>query len=375
MAELEELYNNASCGYHSLDTLGLVVRMNDLELRWLGYHRDEVVGKMHVSQLLAPESLPIFHEHFPRIQAGLEIENVEVFFRRKDGTTFPALLSATAARDYSGRFLHSRTMVIDLSRIKRLEAEKDLANQQLQHGARLVSLGEMAAGMAHEINQPLAHIALTGQLIRGLQEAGRLTQDELLSLVDGMEASIARATRVINRVQLFGRRQAPELCSVDLNQTIRTALDLMSKQLRVEGIQVERDLSERLPRLLSDPHQLEQVWVNQITNARDALLEKAQTMGLAQTEVGPRRLVVRTRCAEEALWIEFENNGVGMSEETKQKLFQPFFTTKPPGRGTGLGLSISFSIMRGLGGTISVDSELGVGSRLTFRLPLAEVQP
>ncbi len=174
---------------------------------------------------------------------------------------------------------------------------------------------------------------------------------------------------MIGRVQGFSRTRVAELTTVDVNQTLRSAMAFMGEALRKDGVMHALDLASELPGVQADPHQLEQVWINLISNARDALLEVAagRDSGAVST------LVIRSRQVDSRIEIDFEDNGSGMSESTQQKLFQPFFTTKPPGSGTGLGLSISFSILRSLGGAISVRSELGRGTCFTVALPVGHL--
>lgn len=370
VSELEDFYNHAPCGYHALDKSGLVIRMNDLELEWLGYSRDEVVGKMHITRLLAPDSILKFRENFPKLLATGRLESLEFEFRRKDGSFFPVLVNVSAVFSESGEFVQTRAITVDLSNVRRLEQEREGAENQLQHAARLSTLGEMAAGLAHEINQPLAHIKLSAQLIKRLLGGEGSLPEAVLNLLDDMDSSIERASRVIGRVQGFSRTRVTESVEVDLNQTLRSALVFMGEALRKDGVMHALDLSSELPRVQADPHQLEQVWINLISNARDAAVDKPEC-----GEDGPgRTLVIRSRQADSRIEIDFEDNGSGMSESTRQKLFQPFFTTKAPGRGTGLGLSISFSILQSLGGSIAVQSELGRGSCFTVTLPVRQTE-
>jgi histidine kinase len=373
-SELEDFYDHAPCAYYGINSNGVLVRINDAALKWFGYQREEVVGKMHISELIPSEGASSFQACFAKVAAGESLKNFEVVMKRKDGSKVFGLLNSSSTLDSEGNFKQCRAIIADITNLKQLETEKELAKQQLQHAARLTTLGEMAAGMAHEINQPLAHLGVALQLMRRALQSGGSAEGHLLPILAEMESSINRADRVIRHAQAFGRKQDFELHAMDVNQTLCAALDLMSKALKRDAIDLGVELNPELPPILGNPHQLEQVWINLISNARDALLDRDADTSTAPTQQRPKLLVVRTRKADSAIEIDIEDQGTGMSAQTLEKIFQPFYTTKPPGRGTGLGLSISFSVIRDLGGTIAVRSELGRGTCFTISLPSKEVQ-
>ncbi|MCC7263988.1 MAG: PAS domain S-box protein [Candidatus Latescibacteria bacterium] len=274
------------------------------------------------------------------------------------------------------------------------------AEEALLQSARLISLGEMAAGIAHELNQPLTVVATLAEGLQiRLEQGMAVPQERQLKWSEEVLAQVERMRRIIDHLRDFSRKRL-ELPSevVDLNRVVGSALGLSLAQLKTHGIELRQELAAELPPVLGDPYRLEQVLINLIGNARDALDQRERELGDYPPPDWQKALWVRTRLVEarrdqlevtveesaglrSAEWsnqagqdwvvVEVEDCGLGISEENQRRLFQPFFTTKEPGVGTGLGLSISYTIMRDHRGRLECRSQLGEGAVFEMWLPVA----
>ncbi len=239
----------------------------------------------------------------------------------------------------------------DLARAGRKVEE---AQVQMFHNERLASVGRLAAGAAHEINNPLAVISGKAQMLLRV-EADAKRQADLRTVVDQTK----RISRIINDLMGFARPPQPELRSTDLAEVIRRALSLVQNRISLDNIQVVQNFDEDLSRTIADPHQLEQVFLNLLINAEQAMPK------------GGKIVLTATRAADPGqIEISFADSGVGIEPDHIQHIFDPFFTTKEEGKGTGLGLAICHSIIEGHGGQISVKSQRGKGTTFTILLPV-----
>ncbi|MBF0492528.1 MAG: hybrid sensor histidine kinase/response regulator, partial [Deltaproteobacteria bacterium] len=248
----------------------------------------------------------------------------------------------------------------------------ELAESQTQlfQTAKLATLGEMSTGMAHEMNQPMAGISLAVTTIKKLKEKNRLTDEELASALKDIENSVTRCTKIIRHVRAFARQEALKFTEVDVNETVSSALMLLAEQLKLRGIEVTQSLASTLPKIQGEPYQLEQVWINMISNARDAL-EERETESKANNETNYHmQLSLSTQLEGERIVVEITDNGIGMTEEVKKKVFEPFFTTKPVGKGTGLGMSIVYGILESHQAKTEIKSELKKGTSMAVSLRL-----
>jgi signal transduction histidine kinase len=243
---------------------------------------------------------------------------------------------------------------------------------QLMQSARLVSLGEMAAGVAHELIQPLGAISTTaGDVYLRLLEKIPMPEDELKEMMQDVVRMTERLGRTVEQLRVFSRDTSnEEAVEVSLNDVIENALQLMAAQLGNHGIHVRLDLADNRPSLIGHPHQLEQVMLNLLANARDALVERGD--GNQAGTTAWKRIAIRTRydrIPTPQVVLEVEDNGVGIDPTVQHRLFEPFFTTKTADRGTGLGLSISHSMVRNHGGEIQVESRVGSGTLFRVAIP------
>lgn len=255
-------------------------------------------------------------------------------------------------------------------RMQETDSEKESLNQQLIRAQRLAELGEMAAGFAHEINNPLQIIrseqALMEMNMSELSSSGTLPPSEALSEIEDSMAQIKlqieRCAGITQAILKFGRQSEPQMRDVDLKTFIPQITGMVSKKASVNGIEIIQEVAENTPPVHGDPGQLQQVLVNLLNNAMDAVMDlHGPSGGIIAIGAGPAdghrtRIVVR-------------DNGCGIDAENIKKIFSPFFTTKPVGRGTGLGLAVCYGIINNMGGTMEVESAPGGGSTFTIFLP------
>ena len=248
--------------------------------------------------------------------------------------------------------------------VKRRDTEADRLNDQLMQAGKLASIGELSAGVAHEINNPLAIILTERQLLldaaKHLPMSGPEFKEQFDDSLSQVDIQIQRCKRITQNLLRFSRRTESLIETVDLNAFLREVVDLMDREARSSGIKFFTELDPALPPLLSDPSQLQQVFLNLITNAIDAHAGKPY---------GSVRLTTRADSERRQVKVHVADTGSGISPAHQSRIFDPFFTTKTVGKGTGLGLSIVYSIVKRLGGTISVQSEPGTGTEFTIVLP------
>jgi signal transduction histidine kinase len=232
--------------------------------------------------------------------------------------------------------------------------DRDELERRLVQADKLSSIGLLAAGVAHEVNTPLAVISTYAQML-----ARQITGDSPQSkLLEKIARQTFRASEIVNSLLNFSRTSTTELVEVDLNRVIRDTVGLIEHQLQNAGVEVHLALAEALPPVRGNPGKLQQVFLNLFINARDAM-------------EGGGTLTVRSSDDEESVRIEVADTGVGIPAENLARIYDPFFTTKGAKKGTGLGLSVTYGIVREHGGEIEVESQPGSGARFALEFPLA----
>jgi histidine kinase len=243
-----------------------------------------------------------------------------------------------------------------------------MAEQQLIQAGKMAMLGEMATGVAHELNQPLTVIKTASSFLnKKVITKEKIDEETLGVLVKEIESYADRASKIINHMREFGRKSEVSGEKVNVNGPIEKALDFFGQQLRLRGIELRTDLDENLPSVFADSNRLEQVFVNILINARDTIEEKSR---MRNHKIEDNKIFIRTFSKEDIVFIEIEDTGTGVEKAVVGKIFEPFFTTKGVGKGTGLGLSISYSIIKDYEGSISVETEQDVGSKFIIQFPV-----
>ena len=264
--------------------------------------------------------------------------------------------------EYPGR----NVLLVTTSDItQRLETE-----QQFIQASKMATLGEMATGVAHELNQPLSVIKTASSFfIRKISRQEKLDDDILINMLGKIDSNVDRASRIIGHMRLFARKSEGKLEKIQVNDILEKAFEIFSQQLKVRGIDVQWQIEKNLPQILGDPGRLEQVFINLLLNARDAIEER---WGDQEAEAGGKRITLRTWTADKMVGIEIMDTGKGIPNTILDKIFEPFFTTKEVGKGTGLGLSISYGIVKECGGDIQVRSEEGKGAGFVIHFPIQD---
>jgi signal transduction histidine kinase len=234
---------------------------------------------------------------------------------------------------------------------------RDLQEAQFQvvHQEKMASIGLLAAGIAHEIGNPLTSISSMVQLMKR-----KIDDPKLISYLTTIHQNIERISKIVRELVDFSRPSRSELVLTNVTKTIEAAVGIIKYDKRARDIDFFLKLDEDIPEILIVEDQLMQVFVNILVNAVDAIKEE------------PKRIEVRTNFNDEFIFIEFKDSGVGISKSMQKRIFEPFFTTKEVGKGTGLGLSVSYGIVQNFGGTITVESTPGVSTIFTIILPITE---
>lgn len=273
--------------------------------------------------------------------------------RRKDGSLFYVNIHVCGAR-YMGRnaFIATTTDI----------AESIQKEAQLIQASKLATLGEMAAGIAHELNQPLNVMKVGSDFLRKMVDRGKKVGDEELKTVaQQISSQVDRASGIINHLRDFARVSDIKTQKVDINKPIRDVFKILGQQLRLRQVELELDLDENLPPIMADSNRLEQVFINLVANARNAMEDK--------TPDSTKLLKIRSFIDNGDVVVTISDTGKGIPKNIIDRIFEPFFTTNEVGKGTGLGLSISYGIVKDYGGSITVESEVGTGTTFELRFP------
>ena len=347
------IFNNAPNSMFVLDSSSLtVLDCNTTASSVYGWADKDLIGRPFMT-VIHPDEIERLNSQMRVFTTINQVKSVH-----KNGDSFFVdMMLATSGHADVEYLLVSTTDITE-----RLEAE-----QQLFHAGKMATLGEMATGVAHELNQPLTVIKSASNFFMKKVKANEpIPGDTLGTLAKEVDSYVDRATKIINHMREFGRQVDQEAVLVDVNESLDRAFALLGKQFAARGITIHWDITEPLPRVLATPDQLEQVFINLFVNARDELEEKTESAVSATPEI-----TVRTYQNTNDVVVEVEDNGGGIPEELIHKIFEPFFTTKKVGKGTGLGLSISYGLIKDFGGDIHAENG-ETGARFTITLPVAE---
>ena len=248
-------------------------------------------------------------------------------------------------------------VVAVLGIVRDVTDQKRMTDQLVQQ-EKLAAIGQLVSGVAHELNNPLAGVIAFSQLLL----SGPVVDSEQAGALETIHQEARRAAKIVSNLLTFARQHKPQRAVTDINQVLLDTLELRRYALRMQQVELDVDLDHHLPQTWADPFQLQQVFLNLLGNAEQAM---------ARLDSG-RKLRLQTRLRGERIFIVVSDTGEGISPQAIDQIFNPFFTTKPVGQGTGLGLSISDGIIRAHGGTIRVTSTPGAGAEFTIELPVIE---
>ncbi len=347
-------------GVLTIDHAGRIELANPEALRMFGYTSSEMLTK-RIDQLVTHADLPHFAHQSPKPASGTPDGVHPSYAIRKDGSTFPIELSINE-RHLGGQSVFT-TVVHDITERKRTEAalhelNDELTKQQeqlIQH-EKMVAVGQMAAGVAHEIANPLANMDGLIQLVERNPE--RMSAE----LPNQLREQISRITHIVRQLKDFAHPTDSDRQVVAVDELVKSALNMVRFDRRHHAICVEEQLNNPCCHVRVHLQSIEQVLVNLIVNALDA-----------EREEGEHRVHISSKCIDgRVCCITVRDTGVGIPPDQLERIFEPFFTTKPLGKGTGLGLSISYTLIKQNGGQIKVESEVGAGTAVSIFFPVVE---
>jgi len=375
---VQDLYDNAPCGYHSLDANGVFININRTELKWFGYTKEDVIGKLKFTDVITPQSGETFKESFPSFKKQGWISDLEFEMIRKDGTIMPVVLHATAVMNDQGEYVMSRSTLFDITERRKMdaertraEAEKKKLEHQLFQTQKMDALGRFAGGIAHDLNNMLYPIILNAQSLLAEAPADARWRQSIQLLLD----AAYRQRDLVKQILSFSRHQEQKLVPIRVKPLLEETLAFLRSTLP-KTIEIVERASATSDIIKGNPTQIQQVLMNLCRNAADAI-----EPGTGIIEVSFWNSPAEPPLAESAqetgerLRISVRDTGSGMEPEVLSRVFEPFFTTKGVGKGTGLGLAVVHGIIRNHGGEIKVESEPGKGTTFTIDFPLTDEQP
>ncbi len=342
--------------YYEVDLQGNLTFFSDALCRQLGYSRKEIMGLSYKEYIPPENAKHVFKVYNTIYKTGEPRKLFASSQFKKDGTLVYTEDSIFPMRDEEGEIIGFRGISRDVTERKRAEEERKQLEQKAQFSSRLASVGELASGVAHEINNPLTAVIGYAHLLLDRKDIpGDIRRD-----IEVINEGAQRVAGIIKKLLVFARQARPERTYVDINEIINTTLELRAYSLQSNNVKVILQFDPDLPMTVADPGQLQQVFLNLIMNA--------------ETEVksvhGGGRLAIKTERAGDSLRVSFKDNGLGIAKENLERIFNPFFTTRRIGQGTGLGLSVCHGIVTEHKGRIWAESQLGKGATFVVEMPI-----
>jgi PAS domain S-box-containing protein len=368
LVESEKMYHtllNASPeGIIIMDMKGLITEISNITLEIFGYENKDVFIGTHFFYFIPRNELKKVKDVLNKTQSEGLVQNVEFIMTRKNQSQFVCELSTTLIQEADGKPKAYMAILRDISQRKKIE-------QQLIRSERMVSLGEMASGMAHEINQPLLSITLgIENMFLKMMQVNAVDEIYFHDKSEKIFEDISRIGRIIDHVRAFSRDQDEYIfTSFDINDSIKNAISMISEQFKHHGINLIFKLDEKTLPLFGNTYRFEQVILNLLTNAKDAIEEKMKT----SKSNFEKTILIRTYHDVHTNYVEVKDNGSGIKSDKIDRIMLPFYTTKETGKGTGLGLSISFGIIKELNGNIDIESNPNSGTTFRISLPVPEI--
>jgi PAS domain S-box-containing protein len=360
--ELTQFIDTANAPIFGIDADGKVNEWNQQAAKITGYNKEEVMGRDLVADFITDDYKAAVAAVLDKALNGEETANYEFPLFTQSGAPVDVLLNSTTRRDADGKIVGVVGVGQDITELNKVRIEQEIERKQatahIIQASKLATLGEMATSVAHELNQPLNVILMAaGNSLRKMSK-GTADPTYLSNKLHRIEQQTKRAATIITHMRMFGRKANEKLEPVDPRQVVSQALELVGEQLRLADITVVTELAEHCPPVLGHRIQMEQVLLNLITNARDAIAENS----------GEAKITLRVFTDPQGVHITAEDTGGGIPEAALARIFEPFFTTKEIGKGTGLGLSVSYGIVREMNGTIAAEN-INDGARFTITLP------
>jgi PAS domain S-box-containing protein len=355
---LENIMESSVDGIVTTDLQGKITYMNRSMEKMLNCGREEVLGT-HIARFYVG-GIDQARQIMKLLRENERAENHEMEVRGTTGQIQTILNSIFLVRNENGQIIGTAGIFKDITEQKQLEAKLKEAQANLVEASKMRALGELVAGVAHELNNPLmASQTILHVIMKNLHEG--CPNSDRLELIRKCNN---RIERIVDHLKEFSRQTKPELQPIDINQPIENALLITGQQLLDHGISIVRKLGADLPKVIGDPNQLEQVFLNLLSNAKDAmdLREGKKELDISSYQIQDQ--------GTPAVVVSIRDTGIGIREENLSKIMEPFFTTKPVGKGTGLGLSLCFGIVEAHGGRLDIKSEYGKGTEVRVIIPL-----
>jgi len=333
-----------------------IVHLSEALTKMLGYDPAEVKKSEWFSQVLHPEERGKLASSFSGLVPGMTRQET-YRVRHKLGHYIWILDTMSVEQSERTGKVEAIGLVIDIT-------ERETAQRQLIQADKMVSLGRVMAGTAHEFNQPLQSILMAASILRDYARRGQWEQDRFLAKLDGILGQVRRASTIIDRIGLFGRTGSEHSQPVEIKPLLEEALSMSLPQLALDGTVVDMSACGAGLVVQVPPTKLEQVFLNLLLNANDAIRERQKS-----GDDRPGLIKIRTGTNDGRVMVTIDDNGTGISADALPLLFEPFYTTKPPMEGTGLGLFVSYGIIRELGGELRAENRPD-GARFVIELPL-----
>jgi PAS domain S-box-containing protein len=338
---------------------GTIVEVNSAALNVLGYSKEELIGKP-LETIYATESYPRMHQLLTQWENTGEIRDEELVIITKNGDKRTILLSATQVLDENEKPLHSVSIQRDITERKQAEKQAEEHRTELLHVSRLSTVGEMASGFAHELNQPLSAILSFSNACLQLIKSGMADNDKITECLETISSQTKRAGEVTRRIRNFIQKRSPHRSTVDIHNLLRDVVGFMDSDIRHSSIKLNLELADDIPVVFVDAIQIEQVLLNLVRNAIEAM---------RNIDTENRRLTIQTSPGDNAVEVTVSDTGIGLPEQEADRIFDPFFTTKTDG--LGVGLSISRTIIEAHDGNLWVKSNRDSGAEFGFVLPVS----
>jgi PAS domain S-box-containing protein len=363
--EVSDLYNNAPCGYHSLDSNGVIIRINDTELKWLGYERSEIVNRVNYIDLFTDKSKDLFRKNFPVFKERGWVSDLEFDMIRKDGTIFSILLNATAVLNENGNYLMSRSTIFDITEIKKAKEEIELLNRELIKRANSLEtankeLEAFAYSVSHDLRSPLRAINGFSKIM--LEDYSNKLDPEGMHLLEVIRSSTIKMDQLIVDLLSLSKVTRVELKFIHMDMTAMVRTIYYEFTTEEERSKINFELSP-LVDITGDPVLIRQVWDNLLSNA----VKYTRTKAKRNIEIGS---ILKTGCVEYFV----KDNGVGFDPEYQHKLFGVFqrLHNSDEFEGTGVGLAIVSRIVLRHGGRVWAKGAINEGAEFHFELPKTE---
>jgi PAS domain S-box-containing protein len=333
---------------------GMLRFFNTRVIEILGYSREELASKPFIEFIHSEDQSMVAGRYMARLGGGEVPSGYSFRVVDKAGDVRWVEISAVVI-NWEGRPA-TLNFLTDITERKKAEEDKQRMEEQLLLAGRLAAVGELSAGVAHELNNPIAAIQGFAQLLAARNDLDETTKNDLGIVY--REAQ--RAAKITQNLLSFARKHEPEKQLISFNEVIGKTLELQAYQMKVNNIELVVDFAADLPKTMADFFQMQQVFINLVNNAEQAMVGAH----------GKGKFVVKTQQVGNMIQISFADNGLGIPEENMKRIFDPFFTTKEVGKGTGLGLSICYGIVEAHGGRIYDRSKLGEGATFVVEIPI-----